>query len=321
MCNLFLCAILYKNRSSNMKARFKYRRIILIVMLIIALFPVGVTFSKYIYDKIKYYILEANHFYFNSDKLEDKGITYNINNWGGVDSFNIQFELNNHKNNLLTSDSDIAYDISVVCDNDVQCSISNDSGIIYKDEKTVSYDVIVNPLRVFDTGESVNVKIEATSSSPYVKTLSGDFVITVGKKGVSYEIVDEPFQPYFMFNITNVIDKYTVIKEFDNYKVGDVISISTYRDLSDSNKKNCISAIITLEFDPNKVVIDTTSNIINNSEITNTFVNGVSYVSKIKFNVEATSSTSIRFYKKDKSIDYTYPYVNDTSIISFDVEM
>ena len=304
-----------------MKAWFKYRRIILIVMLIIALFPVGVTFSKYIYDKIKYYILEANHFYFNSDKLEDKGITYNINNWGGVDSFNIQFELNNHKNNLLTSDSDIAYDISVVCDNDVQCSISNDSGIIYKDEKTVSYDVIVNPLRVFDTGESVNVKIEATSSSPYVKTLSGDFVITVGKKGVSYEIVDEPFQPYFMFNITNVIDKYTVIKEFDNYKVGDVISISTYKDLSDSNKKNCISAIITLEFDPNKVVIDTTSNIINNSEITNTFVNGVSYVSKIKFNVEATSSTSIRFYKKDKSIDYTYPYVNDTSIISFDVEM
>ena len=304
-----------------MKARFKYRRIILIVMLIIALFPVGVTFSKYIYDKIKYYILEANHFYFNSDKLEDKGITYNINNWGGVDSFNIQFELNNHKNNLLTSDSDIAYDISVVCDNDVQCSISNDSGIIYKDEKTVSYDVIVNPLRVFDTGESVNVKIEATSSSPYVKTLSGDFVITVGKKGVSYEIVDEPFQPYFMFNITNVIDKYTVIKEFDNYKVGDVISISTYKNLSDSNKKNCISAIITLEFDPNKVVVDTTSNIINNSEITNTFVNGVSYVSKIKFNVEATSSTSIRFYKKDKSIDYTYPYVNDTSIISFDVEM
>lgn len=304
-----------------MKARFKYRRIILIVMLIIALFPVGVTFSKYIYDKIKYYILEANHFYFNSDKLEDKGITYNINNWGGVDSFNIQFELNNHKNNLLTSDSDIAYDVSVVCDNDVQCSISNDSGIIYKDEKTVSYDVIVNPLRVFDTGESVNVKIEATSSSPYVKTLSGDFVITVGKKGVSYEIVDEPFQPYFMFNITNVIDKYTVIKEFDNYKVGDVISISTYRDLSDSNKKNCVSAIITLEFDPNKVVIDTTSNIINNSEITNTFVNGVSYVSRIKFNVEATSSTSIRFYKKDKGIDYTYPYVNDTSIISFDVEM
>lgn len=304
-----------------MKAWFKYRRIILIVMLIIALFPVGVTFSKYIYDKIRYYILEANHFYFNSDKLEDKGITYNINNWGGVESFNIQFELNNHKNNLLTSDSDIAYDISVVCDDDVQCSISNDSGIIYKDEKTVSYDVIVNPLRVFDTGESVNVKIEATSSSPYVKTLSGDFVITVGKKGVSYEIVDEPFQPYFMFNITNVIDKYTVIKEFDNYKVGDVISISTYKDLSDSNKKNCISAIITLEFDPNKVVIDTTSNIINNSEITNTFVNGVSYVSKIKFNVEATSSTSIRFYKKDKSIDYTYPYVNDTSIISFDVEM
>ena len=304
-----------------MKARFKYRRIVLIVMLIIALFPVGITFSKYIYDYVKYYIMEANNFYFNSDKLEDKGITYNINNWGGVESFNIQFELNNHKNNLLTSDSDIAYDLNIICDGDIQCSISNDSGIIYKDEKTVSYDVIVNPLRVFDAGESVNVKIEAISSSPYVKTLSGNFVITVGKKGVSYEIVDEPFRPYFMFNITNVIDNYTVIKEFDNYKVGDVISATVYKNLSDDNKKNCVSATITLEFDPNKVVIDTTSNIINNSLITNSLVNGVSYVSKIKFNVDATSSTSIRFYKKDKSIDYTYPYVNNTSIISFDVEM
>lgn len=304
-----------------MKARFKYRRIVLIIMLIIALFPVGITFSKYIYDYVKYYIMEANNFYFNSDKLEDKGITYNINNWGGVESFNIQFELNNHKNNLLTSDSDIAYSLNVICDDDIQCSISNDSGIIYKDEKTVSYDVIVNPLRVFDTGESVNIKIEAISSSPYVKTLSGNFVITVGKKGVSYEIVDEPFQPYFMLNITNVIDSYTVIKDFDNYKVGDVISTTVYRNLSDDNKKNCVSAVITLEFDPNKVVIDTTSNIINNSLITNSLVNGVSYVSKIKFNVDATSSTSIRFYKKDKSIDYTYPYVNNTSIISFDVEM
>ena len=304
-----------------MKARFKYRRIVLTIMLIIALFPVGITFSKYIYDYVKYYIMEANNFYFNSDKLEDKGITYNINNWGGVESFNIQFELNNHKNNLLTSDSDIAYNLNVICDDDIQCSISNDSGIIYKDEKTVSYDVIVNPLRVFDTGESVNIKIEAISSSPYVKTLSGNFVITVGKKGVSYEIVDEPFQPYFMFNITNVIDSYTVIKDFDNYKVGDVISATVYKSLSDDNKKNCVSAVITLEFDPNKVVIDTTSNIINNSLITNSLVNGVSYVSKIKFNVDATSSTSIRFYKKDKSIDYTYPYVNNTSIISFDVEM
>lgn len=304
-----------------MKARFKYRRIVLIIMLIIALFPVGITFSKYIYDYVKYYIMEANNFYFNSDKLEDKGITYNINNWGGVESFNIQFELNNHKNNLLTSDSDIAYNLNVICDDDIQCSISNDSGIIYKDEKTVSYDVIVNPLRVFDTGESVNIKIEAISSSPYVKTLSGNFVITVGKKGVSYEIVDEPFQPYFMFNITNVIDSYTVIKDFDNYKVGDVISTTVYKNLSDDNKKNCVSAVITLEFDPNKVVIDTTSNIINNSLITNSLVNGVSYVSKIKFNVDATSSTSIRFYKKDKSIDYTYPYVNNTSIISFHVEM
>ncbi len=304
----------------GMNIKSKYRKIVLIALLIVIILPIGITFSKYIYDKVKYYILEANNFYFNSDKLEDGGITYNINNWGGIESFNIQFELNNHKNNLLTSDSDIAYDLSVVCDDDVQCSISNTSGVIYKDQKTVSYDIIVNPLRVFDTNESVNVRIEATSSSPYVKTLSGNFVITVGKKGVSYEIVDEAYQPYFMLNITNVLDKYTVITAFDDYDVGDAISTSTYKTLSDSNKSNCASAIITLEFDPNIVVIDTTSNIIDSSEITNTLVDNVNFVSRIKFNVDAASSTSIRFYKKDKSVNYTYPYVNDTSIISFNAE-
>ena len=298
----------------------KSRKVILLIMLIIALFPVGITFSKYVYDKVKYYILEANSFYFNSDKLEDEGITYNINNWGGIETFNIQFELNNHKNNILTSDSDITYGVSVTCDQDVQCSMSTAEGIIYKDEKTVSYEVMVTPMRAFESGESVNIQIEATSSSPYVKTLSANFVITVGKKGVSYEIIDELGSPYFNFVITNVLDKYTVINAFDTYQLGDVISSDTYRSLSEINKKNCASAIITLDFDPRKVVIDTTTNTINGAEITNTRVDGINFISRIKFNVESASSTSIRFYKKDRYVDYTYPYVNDTSIISFNAE-
>lgn len=298
----------------------KSRKVILLIMLIIALFPVGITFSKYVYDKVKYYILEANSFYFNSDKLEDEGITYNINNWGGIETFNIQFELNNHKNNILTSDSDITYGVSVTCDQDVQCSMSTAEGIIYKDEKTVSYDVVVTPMRAFDSGESINIQIEATSSSPYVKTLSANFVITVGKKGVSYEIIDELGSPYFNFVITNVLDQYTVINAFDTYQLGDVISSDTYRSLSEINKKNCASAIITLDFDPRKVVIDTTTNTINGAEITNTRVDGINFISRIKFNVESASSTSIRFYKKDRYVDYTYPYVNDTSVISFNAE-
>lgn len=298
----------------------KSRKVILLIMLIIALFPVGITFSKYVYDKVKYYILEANSFYFSSDKLEDEGITYNINNWGGIETFNIQFELNNHKNNILTSDSDITYGVSVTCDQDVQCSMSTAEGIIYKDEKTVSYDVVVTPMRAFDSGESINIQIEATSSSPYVKTLSANFVITVGKKGVSYEIIDELGSPYFNFVITNVLDQYTVINAFDTYQLGDVISSDTYRSLSEINKKNCASAIITLDFDPKKVVIDTTTNTINGAEITNTQVDGINFISRIKFNVESASSTSIRFYKKDRYVDYTYPYVNDTSIISFNAE-
>ena len=55
---------------------------VIIILLIIALaLPLGITFSKYAYTFINNYLMEANNFFFNSDKLSQKGITYNINNW------------------------------------------------------------------------------------------------------------------------------------------------------------------------------------------------------------------------------------------------
>ena len=102
---------------------------------------------------------------------------------------------------------------------------------------TDNFIVTVSPLRVFNTNESVNVTITATSSSPYVKTLEANFVMSVGKQGVVYEIIDSVNKPYFDFTITNARDQYVVFESFDSYSVSQIISVDTYKSLSNVNKK------------------------------------------------------------------------------------
>lgn len=295
----------------------KKKKLLIILFVLAILLPVGITYSKYIKTVINNYILEAKNFYFNSDKLSSSNPTYNINNWSGVGNFTIQFELNNEKNNILYSSSDITYTLNVTCDNDITCSLSNTSGTIYTTEHKDSFVLTVTPQRAFNDNESVHVTVTAQSTSPYEKTLGATFVITVGKRGISYEITDKANQPYLNFTITNAITSYKVRTAFDTYSVGDEISSETYLALSDTNKANCASQIVTLTFDPNIVILDTTSSIMDNSTKAYTTVNNVSYISSITFNVEAMSSTEIRFYKKDTSQNYTYPITNNTSIITF----
>ena len=295
----------------------KKKKLLIILFVLAILLPVGITYSKYIKTVINNYILEAKNFYFNSDKLSASNPTYNINNWSGVGNFTIQFELNNEKNNILYSSSDITYTLNVTCDNDITCSLSNTSGTIYTTEHKDSFVLTVTPQRAFNDNESVHVTVTAQSTSPYEKTLGATFVITVGKRGISYEITDKANQPYLNFTITNAITSYKVRTAFDTYSVGDEISSETYLALSDTNKANCASQIVTLTFDPNIVILDTTSSIMDNSTKAYTTINNVSYISSITFNVEAMSSTEIRFYKKDTSQNYTYPITNDTSIITF----
>ena len=296
----------------------KRRRLIIILILLVIVLPVGVAFSRYITESIKNYIMEANNFYFNSDKLVYGGTTYGINNWGGVGNIEIQIQLNNHKNNILTSDSDIAYTLTTSCDaSAVICTLDNNSGVIYRNEKTDDILLTVNPRRAFNDGESVTVGVSATSSSPYVKTLSATFVITVGTRGINYEIRDSVGSPYFLFTITNAQDTYKVITAFNGHQVGELLTTSQYLALSAQDKQNCASALITLTFNPATVILDTTSDIMKNASYTTSLYDGINYISSITFKVDVLSSTEIRFYKRNSSANYTYPITNPTSIVTF----
>ena len=296
----------------------KKRRLIIILVLLVIVLPVGITFSRYITESIKNYIMEANNFYFNSDKLVYGGTTYGINNWGGVGNIEIQIQLNNHKNNILTSDSDIAYTLTTSCDaSAVICTLDSNSGVIYRDEKTDNLVLTVNPRRAFNDGESITVGVSATSSSPYVKTLSATFVITVGTRGINYEIRDTVGSPYFLFTITNAQDTYKVITAFGGHQAGELLTTSQYLALSAQDKQNCASALITLSFNPNTVILDTTSDIMKNASYTTSLYDGIDYISSITFKVDVLSSTEIRFYKRNSSANYTYPITNQTPIVTF----
>ena len=295
----------------------KRRRLIIILVIIVLVLPVGITFSRYITQVIKNYIMEANNFFFNSDKLVAGGANYGINNWGGVGNIEIQFQLNNHKNNILTSDADITYTVTTSCDNSVICNLSANSGTIQRAEKTDNLTLTVVPTRAFNDGESITASVSATSSSPYVKTLSATFVVTVGKRGISYEITDSVSSPYLIFKITNAQDTYKVITAFGNHNIGDLLTTTEYLALSAADKNNCASALVTLSFDPSDVILDTTSDIMKNATYTTSTYNGINYISTITFKVDVMTSMDIRFYKWDRTQNYTYPIITNSPIISF----
>ena len=263
----------------------------------------------------------ANHFYFNSDKLKEDGANYQMNNWTGASNINIQFDLNNHQNNILTSSSDIDYKLSITCPTNVTCTLDSDyTGVIYAASGNKNFNLTLTPNRTFNENESISVTVNAESTSPYVKKLSATYVITVGKKGIAYSISDAQDNNTFNFIITNALDYYTVKEAFGTSNIGDKISYDTYKGLSTENQGKCISYKVTLTFDPSVVILDPTSEIVEKSTETTTTINNTQYINSLTFKVDALSSTSIRFYKVNKSIDYTYPITNSTSIVTFSAE-
>ena len=295
-------------------------RILFVVFIIVGLLIIilGSTYGRYIYLELKDYYLSTKNFYFNSDKLTIDRAIYQVENWSGVDSYNISINLNSYKNNLEVCDSDITYQISYSCSNNVICNLSKLSGTIYTNTHTDNIVATLTPVTNLSEGDMAFIEITATSTAPYQKTIRARFILNVSISGLAYEIADEAQRPYLNFNITNTLDYYTVVTAFGNHSVGEKIDINTYLALSPENKAKCKSALITLSFDPSVVVLDMTSEAyLKATNYTTTTIGGYSYINSVTFNVEAISSAQVKFYKIDATQNYTYPITNQSSIISF----
>ena len=105
---------------------------------------------------------------------------------------------------------------------------------------------------------------------------------------------------------------------FGNYHVDDRIDYQTYESLSENDKNKCALPLIKLKFDPRKVILDLTSSVfLNKEDYTVTTIDGYEYINSISFRIDLETSEVVKFYKANTKEDYTYPIVNQTSIVEF----
>lgn len=302
-----------------MKIIKKIKPIYLIPLTIILLVS-AVTLGRFIYLEIKKNFFNTTKFYFNSDKLREKDTLYLINNYNGIDNYDIVINMNSIKNNLEKANTDINYDITYNCSNKARCNISKTEGVIYGTSNTDFFIATISPKVTLKDKDELVMRIEVKAKEPYKKSLFATFKLVVGNYGLSYEISDEAGSNYLEFKMTNTLDYYRVITPFGSHHVGDRIDISTYLSLNDSDKEKCRSATINLEFDPHLILYDNASFFSGIISTQTEVISNYNYVNKVKFKLDAISSKTIRFYKKDKSQNYTYPITNSNPIINVTYE-
>lgn len=301
----------------------KHRKISIVVLISLIVFlGISIAFGRYIHNILNHYLLETKGFYFNSSILNVNGKNYLINNWDGVNSYTLTIDLNNRKNSERYTKTDISYDVSVNCPNTVVCTLSKESGVLHPEDETDSYQIIVTPQQNFYENDTVRVETSVTSKTPYRKSMSATYTIGVEKSDFSYEIEDSVNSKFLTIRFLNSISYYQVEEAFGSYHVGDQVSLDDYSSLSDSDKNKCFSAIVTVQYNPSVLFVDMTNDLFLHrlpSNYQEQTINGYQYVSKFSFKVNASSSSEIIFYKNDITQNYTYPIVNNTSIIQVSV--
>lgn len=311
------------NIIAKCKSYFKKRKLLFYIIALAITLPVSFTLSRYVNKLVTNYYLETQKFYFTSDKLTENNSIYKIENWSGVENLAMDIQLESRLNQYEVADTDITYTVTYECEEGVICSLSKENGVIYSSTNVDKITLNLIPVKDFENGESTTVTVTAKSTSPYTKTIKATFIITVGKKGISYEIKDETYQTYLFLNITNAKSSYKVNEAFDGYTINQEIDYLEYLELSEVDKEKCTSSFISLSFNPRTVILDTTSPILSKvkeEDITTTQIDNTSFISGIKFKMDALSAEAIRFYKAEPTKNYTYPIINQTPIITLITE-
>ena len=306
-------------RNYRLKLTRNYKKKQLIIILVILLFMVSfvTVFGRYVTNSVNNFLLKSKEFYFYSDKLSEKKSVFQVENWSGVDDYTITVNMNSRKNNLETATYDIGYNINYKCSDNAICQLSKQSGIISKEDNSDFFNLTITPNTQLKDGDKVVVEIEAIAIGSYEKTIKGKFTLVVGQEKLTYQITDKVNNPYMDLRITNTLSYYIVETPFRNYAANQKIDIDTYLELTEEEKLNCYSSIVTIEFDPEEVLIDNTNeNYQNATNIITKMIDGKNYIKSITLPIDAISSADIRFYKLDSSKNYTYPNSNNKSVVN-----
>ena len=293
-----------RNKEKRSKVSFKFfkKHKKLSVILILVVISLGsffvINYGRYVKNIIEVYYLRTKNFYFTSDKLTINGKIYEINPWGGTDTYPITINMSSLLNSLKGASSDIDYDIECSTSGNITCYFdrageTETSRTIGTDDHTDSFTVHVAPNGILRNGDEVKVMIKAKSTSPYVEELSATFRLIIGDYGLNYKIEDVAGQAYLNSIVSNTLDDATKL----------------------------VSLTIT---DPTSISIDMTDNILNGlSEKSNSNVEGYTvvslnttdlhgttttadYIKTITFKIKPKSSLLVKFYKNVPNNDYSY---------------
>jgi len=293
-------------RNFSLKRISKVKKYIIIIFLCMISFTLALTFGRYVYTKVLDLYFLTKNFYFESDKLKYPEASYSSNYWNGVDPYDIVINLKTLKNDKLKTNSNVTYTITKQCPNTVSCTLSKAGDTISKDTNLDTVNFTMTPIASFNDNDTVTMRIIATSTSPYTKTLSATFTLTVGKYGLSHVIEDEAGRPYLNLKVTNTLDSYVVKEAFGNNTPGNHISQAVYDSLSDTDKAKCASAVIGVSFNPNVIKIDNTNKYFMDAyNVQTQVINSFDYVNSFTFDMNPSISNTIKFYKNDKSMNYS----------------
>lgn len=265
-------------------------------LLVILISVYGFTYAKYVSNSILDYYLKSKGFYFNSDYLSLNN-EKNVNNfWTGE---SVTFNVRNNLNKLVITDYDIDYKVTCTIKGEVpagtSCRVNGTNSNIYEgvlssfqvcvNEKNDGVDVslfnkenceiggyswenqIANQNLYFDIVSDEDVtditaNIEVSSTSPYHKKISGDFILH--KANTSNGSINLGYKNYASY------DRLIVSNSYSEDKCTTIIWNSS--DLK-------------IEVDSTQVLsYETDSN---------------GYVNKIKVRIPAKNSLSYIFYKSD----------------------
>ena len=214
------------------------------------------------------------------------------------------------------------------------------SGTIYvaaSNQDYFSFEIVKLPGVFLADNDYVIVTINTDSTSPFVSSLAGDFKVSIGNLGMSYRIEDDEYDPYFKLIVTNSLDSYVVDEAFSytnqagetiNCAVDDQINITDYLNcLTDTQREKVHSMIVSLDFDPTEILLDTASGVyldaVRRNNVTYQTINGNDYVNFVKLKVAAEESKVIRFYKVNAANNYTYQsgdLTSETSVVGVTFE-
>lgn len=245
--------------------------------------------AKYIYSTYADSFFKSQGFYFSSSLLTTDNKTYHISNWDGK-IYTLDVDLTNIENDKLWTSRNIDYTFKVECPASVTCHINDgdaavESSLLHNTMKgTTNYEQIsILPNQDFKTGDEIEIKVTATSISPYKKELSAIFHFDVSSYGIDYSVDDSPNRLYATLMINNTL----------------------------STSKN-----ITVTVDTEYLNIDISSRFMEQIIQDNHHTMMDDKVNSITFSIDPNEEVAITLYKTNISDDYSSPiyYTNKINI-------